>query len=178
MLPAFETAFSQHGTGKAVRPESNGFSSAPTRCPTAELLAFGDGHDAGAHAESPKDASDLPEHGGGAALLEAAPPEAAPRGDQRPGRRSAAPTPKEAPLRRLRSEAYWEQKAAAALQPARSPWELGVRPRRPCHDEDGGLLRAAEARPAAEGAAGGGAAGSPRSWAGAVSRELRRAVHR
>ncbi|CAK0898400.1 unnamed protein product [Prorocentrum cordatum] len=167
MLPEFAAAFSEHGKGTAVRPEPDGFSSAPTRCPTPELLASGDGHDASAHAESPGAAA-LPRHGAEAALL----------GGPRRRRGSAAPAPREASLRRLRSEAYWEQIATAARPPARSPWDLGVRQRRTGHDE-GGHPRAGggHAARAADGAAGGGGpAGNPGSWAGAVSRELRRAA--
>ncbi|CAK0877231.1 unnamed protein product [Prorocentrum cordatum] len=85
----------------------------------------------------------------------------------------AMPPPRAAPLR-LRSQAFWEQKAAAARRSACSPWELGVKQRRPCLDERGCLGPAAVAALAAEGAEGEGAAGSPRSLAGALSREIRR----
>jgi len=88
------------------------------------------------------------------------------------------PAPRVAPLRRLRSEAFWEQKVAAARRPACSPWELGVKQRRPCLDERGCLGPAAVAALAEGGAEGEGAAGSPRSWAGAVSKELRRGARR
>ncbi|CAK0846470.1 unnamed protein product [Prorocentrum cordatum] len=92
--------------------------------------------------------------------------------------RSAMPASRVAPLRRLRSEAFWEQKAAAVQRPACSPWEVGVRQRRPCLDERDCFGPPAVATPAAEGTEGDGAGGSPKSWAGAISRELRRGARR
>jgi len=172
MLQEGEAVLAEQGKGKAVRPESDWPSSAPTRCPTSELLAFDDDQDADVHHGSwgaTAHRSDEP------APLEKALMEAVRSVGQRPWRRSAMPAPREAPLRRLRSEAFWEQRAAAAQRPACSPWELGVRQRRPCLEGSDVLGPAAVAPPAAaEGASGEGAAGSPRRWAGAVSRELRR----
>ncbi|CAK0833027.1 unnamed protein product [Prorocentrum cordatum] len=173
MLQDGEAALAEQGKGKVARPEPDGISLALTRCPTEELLAFsvGDGgQDANAHEESWSwGATALPENGGELALLEVTSP--------------ARPRP--SPPRRLRSEAYWEQKAAVAARwPARSPWELGVRARRPCLDEGGSGLAgsreghrfgpAAPAAPAAGRAEGDGAIGSPGSRAGAISRALRR----
>ncbi|CAK0829733.1 unnamed protein product [Prorocentrum cordatum] len=188
-LHEIEAALAEQRKGKVVAHESYELSSAPTRCPTAELLSFVDDLDADAHKESwgatalPRD-GDEPE-------LETALPEAVLSGGRRPRRGSAVPAPREAPVRRLRSAAYWEQKAAAAAQRlACSPWEVGARQRRPCLDEEGrlgpaeavalaaeGARAAAATTPAAGGAeGGGGAAGNPRSWAGAISRELLRAA--
>ncbi|CAK0829833.1 unnamed protein product [Prorocentrum cordatum] len=160
---------------KAVRPETNWLSSAPTRCPTSELLAFSDDQDADAHKES-WGAIALPMDGDEPALLETGLLEAVSFGGGRRQMGSAMPAPTVAPLRRLRSEAFWKQKAAASRRPPCSPWEAGARQRRPCLDERDGLGPAAVAAPATKGADGEGAAGSPRtrSWAGAVSRELRR----
>ncbi|CAK0878592.1 unnamed protein product [Prorocentrum cordatum] len=184
-----QAALAEQGQGKAVRHESCGPSSAPTRCPTAEFHPFVDDPDADAHEESwgatalPRDGDELELE---AALLDAVLP-----GGGRPQRGSAVPAPRAAPVRRLRSEAFWAQEAAAAARrPTCSPWEVGVRRRRPCLDEEGCLGPAAAATPAAEGAGAaaattpaaggdesrGGAAGCPRSWAGAVARELRRAA--
>ncbi|CAK0833334.1 unnamed protein product [Prorocentrum cordatum] len=119
-------------------------------------------------------ATSLPKNGGELALLEV----------------TSLAIPRPSPPRRLRSEAYWEQKAAVAARwPARSPWELGVRARRPCLDEGwsglagsreghrfGPAAPATPAAPAAGCAEGGGAIGSPRNRAGAISRALRREV--
>ncbi|CAK0856836.1 unnamed protein product [Prorocentrum cordatum] len=173
MFQEGEAALAEHGKDKAVRPELDILSSAPTRCPTSELLAFGDDQDADSRKES-RGATALPRDGDEPALLQTAPLEAVLFGDGHHQIGSAMPAPRVAPLRRLRSEAFWEQKAAAARLPARSPWELGVRQRRPCLDERESCGPAAVATPAAEGAEVEGAVGSSRSWAGAVSRELRR----
>mmetsp|Transcript_45778 Transcript_45778/g.118830 ORF Transcript_45778/g.118830 Transcript_45778/m.118830 type:complete len:225 (-) Transcript_45778:62-736(-) len=184
-----QAALAEQGQGKAVRHESCGPSSAPTRCPTAEFHPFVDDPDADAHEESwgatalPRDGDELELE---AALLDAVLP-----GGGRPQRGSAVPAPRAAPVRRLRSEAFWAQEAAAAARrPTCSPWEVGVRRRRPCLDEEGCLGPAAAATPAAEGAEsdgpaaiamqsaegaeGEGADGSHRTMAGAISRELRR----
>mmetsp|Transcript_49553 Transcript_49553/g.128565 ORF Transcript_49553/g.128565 Transcript_49553/m.128565 type:complete len:191 (+) Transcript_49553:92-664(+) len=129
MLQEGEAVLAEQGKGEAVRPESDWPSSAPTRCPTSELVAFDDDQDADVHKGSwgaTAHRSDEP------APLEKALMEAVRSVGQRPWRRSAMPAPREAPLRRLRSEAFWEQKAAAARRPECSPWELGVRQRRPC----------------------------------------------
>ncbi|CAK0883635.1 unnamed protein product [Prorocentrum cordatum] len=170
-----EAGLAEQWKCKAVRPETNWLSSAPTRCPTSELLAFSDDQGADAHKES-WGATALPRDGDEPAFLETALLEAVSSGDGQPKMGSAVPAPAVAPLRRLRSEAFWEQKAAASRRPPCSPWEVGVRQRRPCLAERDGLGSAAVAAPAAQGAEGEGAAGSPRarSWAGAVSRELRR----
>ncbi|CAK0872175.1 unnamed protein product [Prorocentrum cordatum] len=173
MFPEGEAALAEHGKDKAVRPELDILSSAPTRCPTSELLAFGDDQDADARKES-RGATALPRDGDEPALLQMAPLEAVLFGDGHHHIGSAMSAPRVAPLRRLRSEAFWEQKAAAARLPARSPWELGVRQRRPCLDERESCGPAAVATPAAEGAEVEGAVGSSRSWAGAVSREFAR----
>ncbi|CAK0894736.1 unnamed protein product [Prorocentrum cordatum] len=181
-----EAPLAEQGKGKAVNPDLYA-SSAPTRCPTAELPPFDDDQDDDAHEES-RGVTARQKDGDEPALLEAAPFETVPLGGRRPRRGPAMPAPKGAPLRRLRSEAYWAQRAAAAQRPARSRWELGVRRRRPCFGEEGCLGPAAAPAPAAEGAAGAGPAapaspaagaaegadGSPKSWAGAISRELRR----
>jgi len=159
MFQEGEAVLAEQGKGEAVRPESDWPSSAPTRCPTSELLAFDDDQDADVHKESWGTTARWSDE---LALLETA------------SWRSAMPAPRDAPLRRLRSEAFWEQKAAAARRPECSPWELGVRQRRPCLGESDFLEPAAVATPAAQGADGEGAGGSPRSWAGAISRELRR----
>ncbi|CAK0849246.1 unnamed protein product [Prorocentrum cordatum] len=162
-------------------------SSAPTRCPTLDdLLTLDDDQDGDAHQEDWGVAA-LSRGGDEPALLKTALFETVPVRDERPGRGSAMPAP---PPRRLQSEAYWELKAAAARRLACSPWEVGVRPRCPRVDEGGYLGPAAAAPAAAEGAEGegpaaaeppaagaaqgGGAEGGPRSWAGAISRELRR----
>ncbi|CAK0893937.1 unnamed protein product [Prorocentrum cordatum] len=185
-----EAPLAEQGKGKAVNPDLYA-SSAPTRCPTAELPPFEDDQDDDVHEES-WCATALQRDGDEPALLETVPFETVPLRGQRPRRGPAMPVPKEAPLRRLRSAAYWEQKAAAAGRPACSPWEMGVKQCRPCFDEEGCLGPQAAPTPAAEGAAGAGpaaaappaaraaegegAAGSPKSLAGAISRELRRAA--
>ncbi|CAK0871357.1 unnamed protein product [Prorocentrum cordatum] len=175
-------ALAEQGKCKAVCPESGGLSSAPTRCPTAELCAFGDDQDADAFEEI-LGATASPKDGDEPALLEAVLRQTAALGDGHPGRGPAMLAPRGAPARvaapprgapgRLRSVAYWEQRAAAARQTVGSPWELGVRQRRPRHEEDRLGLGAAPRAPAG-GAGNEGAADSPSSWAGAVSRELRR----
>ncbi|CAK0878764.1 unnamed protein product [Prorocentrum cordatum] len=116
MFQAVEAALAEQGKGKVARPEPDGISSALTRCPTEELLAFsvGDGQDANAHEtswganahEKSWGATALPKNGDEPALLEAA----------------SLADPRPRPPRRLRSEVYWEQKAAVAARwPARSP---------------------------------------------------------
>ncbi|CAK0880061.1 unnamed protein product [Prorocentrum cordatum] len=182
-----EAPLSEQEKGKVSNPDRYA-SSALTRCPTAELPPFDDQGD-DAHEES-WGAAALQKDGDAPALLELAPFETVPLRGHRPRRGSAMPASEEAPLRRLRSEAYWEQRAAVARRPAGSRWELGVRKRRQCLDEEGCLGPAAAPTPAAEGAAGAGAAaaappaagaaegkgaeGGLKSWAGAISRELRR----
>ncbi|CAK0880815.1 unnamed protein product [Prorocentrum cordatum] len=173
MFQEVEADLAEQWKCKAVRPETKWLSSAPTRCPTSELLAFSDDQGADAHKES-WGATALPGGGEEPALLETALLEAVSFGDGQAQLGPAMPAPTVAPLRRLRSEAFWEQRAAASWRPPCSPWEAGVRQRRPCLDARGCLAPDAVATPAAEGAEGEGAAGSPRRWAGAVSRELRR----
>ncbi|CAK0871361.1 unnamed protein product [Prorocentrum cordatum] len=63
-------ALAEQGKCKAVCPESGGLSSAPTRCPTAELCAFGDDQDADAFEEI-LGATASPKDGDEPALLEA-----------------------------------------------------------------------------------------------------------
>ncbi|CAK0837936.1 unnamed protein product [Prorocentrum cordatum] len=183
MLHEVEATLAEQGKEKSC-----GLSSAPTRCPTAEISSFVDDWDSAANEES-WGATALP-RAGDEPELETALPEAVLSGGWRP-QGSAVPAPRNAPVRRLRSEAYWEQKAAAAAQqPTCSPWEVGVRQRRPCLDEEGCLGPAATVTPAADGAraaaattpaagganGGAGAAGGPKSWAGAIARELRRSA--
>ncbi|CAK0803532.1 unnamed protein product [Prorocentrum cordatum] len=168
-----EAALAEQRDGKRARADSDRLSSAPTRCPTSELPAFGDDQDADAHKES-WGAAAVPRDGDELALLGTAFIQAVPSRDGRPRMGVAMPAPRVAPLRRLRSEAFWEQQAAAARRSVCSPWEFGVRQRRPCLDERDCLRPAAVAAPEEEGAGGAGAARCPRSWAGAVSRELRR----
>ncbi|CAK0911546.1 unnamed protein product, partial [Prorocentrum cordatum] len=168
-----KAAFAEQKKGKRVRSNSDWLSSAPTRCPTTELLAFGDDQDADVHKES-WGTTALPRDGDEPALFETTLLQAVPFGKGRPQMWCAMPAPKVAPLRRLRSEAFWERKAAAIRRPACSPWEVGVRQCRPCLDERDCFGPAAVVGPAAAGAEGDGAGGSPNSWAGAISRELRR----
>ncbi|CAK0827024.1 unnamed protein product, partial [Prorocentrum cordatum] len=185
-LQDMEGPLAAQGTGKVECFRPRVPSSAPTRCPTADLLTLDDDQDADAHQEDWGVAA-LSRGGDEPALLKTAPFETVPVRGERPGRGSAMPA---TPSRRLLSEAYWELKAAAAQRLACSPWEVGVRQRCPRVDEGGCLGPAAAAPPAAEGAEGegpaaaeppaagtaegGGAEGGPRSWAGAISRELRR----
>ncbi|CAK0870648.1 unnamed protein product [Prorocentrum cordatum] len=143
-------------------------SSVPTRCPSAELLTFDpldDDHDAPA----PQQGGDEP------ALLGPALPEPAAHSGRRWSGMAAAQ--REAPLQRLRSEAYWELQTASRQRTRRAPWEMGVR-RRSALSEEGLRGTAAAAAPAPEDAEGGGegAAEGARCWAGAISRELRRRV--
>ncbi|CAK0792195.1 unnamed protein product [Prorocentrum cordatum] len=72
MFQEVEAALTEQWKGKVARPELDWLSSAPTRCPTPELLAFGDDQDADAHKES---SSALPRDGDEPALLEMALPE-------------------------------------------------------------------------------------------------------
>jgi len=163
-----EAALAKPGKTEAACPEPNGLSSAPTQCPTAEQLpVFDDDRDAEAHDGSwdatagSWDATALTKIDDEPALLEPALLEQALlelallEPARRPGSGSAIRPPKEAPLRRLRSEAYWEQKAAAARRSRKSPWEAGVRQRRPGLEE-GCLGLEAAATLAAGGPAGGG----------------------
>ncbi|CAK0804857.1 unnamed protein product [Prorocentrum cordatum] len=172
-----EAAPAEQRKGKGVRPDSEWLSSAPTRCPTSELLAVGEDRGANVHDET-WGATALPRDDGEPALFEATLLQALRFGSGRPQMQSAMPASRMAPLRRLRSEAFWEQKAAAVWRPACSPWEVGVRQRRLCLDERDCFGPAAVATPAAEGAEGDGACGSPKSWAGAISKELRRGARR
>ncbi|CAK0826540.1 unnamed protein product [Prorocentrum cordatum] len=130
-----EAAPVENGTGKAAHPESSGLSSARTQCsaPDLLLLDFSDGEDAVAHEKS-WGCTAPPRDGSEPAPFRAALREAVPLGDRRPSRRGgpAVPAPGGAPLKRLRSEAFWEQRAAAARRPRCSPWEPGARQRRPC----------------------------------------------
>ncbi|CAK0837486.1 unnamed protein product [Prorocentrum cordatum] len=173
-------AMARDGEGSRAEPRKGGaasIASAPTRCPSAELLAFGDTADADAR-EGSRGGSVLPEGGDETVLLERAlraAPQSLPA-PQTTRRVPAAPAPRGAPPRRLRSEAYWEQqRAAAALRPRCSPWEVGARERRQAAEE-GRREPAAAAAPAAPAA--GGAAGVPRGWAGAAARGLRRGALR
>ncbi|CAK0897171.1 unnamed protein product [Prorocentrum cordatum] len=163
-----EASLAEPRKGGAASPAS-----APTRCPSAELLDFGGATGADAR-EGSRGAPVLPEGGEEPVLLEQAllpAPQILPA-PQTTRSMPAAPAPRAAPVRRLRSESYWEQqRAAAALQPRCSPWEVGVRERR-LVAEEGCLEPAAAAAPAA-----GSAAGIPRGWAGAAARELRRGAH-
>ncbi|CAK0852849.1 unnamed protein product [Prorocentrum cordatum] len=95
-----------------------------------------------------------------------------------PSRRwPAMPAQKQAPLRRLPSEAYWEQQTTFGQRTRCTPWETGVRQRSASFEEDLPGTAAA-ATPAPEDAEGGceGAAETATCWAGAISRVLRRAV--
>lgn len=171
MIQVGEAALAEPAKFHMGRPSSlAGLSSAPTQCPSSELLTFDDW-----------DSAALPKGGDELALLDPALLEPAllepvvypPRNWR------AAPAPKEAPLRRLRSEAYWGQKAADSQKPRCSPCKVGVRQRSTYleEDEEEDLpVAAAAPTPAAEDAAGGceGATGGPKSLAGAISRELRR----
>ncbi|CAK0843673.1 unnamed protein product [Prorocentrum cordatum] len=165
-------AMARDGEGSRAEPRKGGaasIASASTRCPSAELLAFGDAADADAR-EGSRGAPVLPEGGDETVLLERAlwaAPQSLPA-PQTTRRVPAAPAPRGAPPRRLRSEAYWEQqRAAAALRPRCSPWEVGARERRQAAEEG-----------RREPAAAGGAAGVPRGWAGAAARGLRRGALR
>ncbi|CAK0836247.1 unnamed protein product [Prorocentrum cordatum] len=159
-FPGGDVVFAEPIKDKMARPGSQATESlVPTRCPSTELLTFGridDDHDATA----PQKGGDEP------ALLEPV---------VYPGRgwSAMAAAQKEAPLRRLRSEAYWELKAASRQRTRCAPWEMGIRQRSALFEED---LRgtAAAAMPAPEDAEG--AAEGATCWAGAISRELRRRV--
>jgi len=166
-----DAAFADPIKGKTARPSSPaGESSFPTRCPSSELLICDRCDDDHGHDTT------APQKGGdepallGPALLEPV---------VYPGRgwSAMAAAQKEAPLRRLRSEAYWELKTAPRQRTRCAPWEMGIRQRSALFEED---LRgaAAAAMPAPEDAEGGGegAAEGATCWAGAISRELRRRV--
>ncbi|CAK0848194.1 unnamed protein product [Prorocentrum cordatum] len=169
-----DAAFADPIKGKTARPSSPGESSLPTRCPSSELLICDRCDDDHGHDTT------VPQKGGDEpvlleqVLLE---PVMYP-----PRRWPAMAAQKEAPLRRLRSEAYWEQQAALGQRPRGTPWGAGVGQRSACFEE--GLPGAAAAAvPAPEAAEGGGegaaegcAAEGAACWAGAISRALRRGV--
>jgi len=164
-----EAAFANPIKSKTALPNSPGENSFPTRCPSSELLTFdrcdGD-HDR--DTAVPQKGGDEPEPLEQAFLEPVKYP---------PRRWAAMAAQKEAPLRRLRSEAYWEQQAALGQRTRCTPWGTGVG-QRSAFFEESLPGTAAAAVPAPEDAEGGGdgAAEGAMCWAGAISRELRRRV--
>ncbi|CAK0904253.1 unnamed protein product [Prorocentrum cordatum] len=169
-----EAAFADPVKGKTARPSSPGESSFPTRCPSSELLTFdrcdGD-HDR--DTAVPQKGGDEPEPLEQAFLEPVKYP---------PRRWAAMAAQKEAPPRRLRSEAYWEQQTTLGQRTRCTPWGTGVRQRSASFEEDfpGTAAVAVPALEDAEGddedAAEGCAAEGAACWAGAVSRVLRHRV--
>ncbi|CAK0825429.1 unnamed protein product [Prorocentrum cordatum] len=169
-----EAAFANPIKSKTALPNSPGENSFPTRCPSSELLTFDRcDHDHDHDTTAPQKGGDELE------LLEQVFLEPV---MYLPRRWPAMAAQKEAPLRRLRSEAYWEQQTTLGQRTRCTPWGTGVRQRSATSEEDfpGTAAAAVPALEAAagggEGAAEGGAAEGAACWAGAISRVLRRRV--